>query len=96
MRKSLALAVVLPLAVAPVVATPAQAQSIVKQKLLQQNIKQGYQAKGIKVAVKCPKRVTWARGKTFTCKVTDTAGNRATVLVTLGSEAKGKLRWKQL
>jgi uncharacterized lipoprotein YajG len=93
-RKPLALAVVLPLALAPMVATPAQAQSVVKQKKLERNIKQGFAARGYKVSVKCPKNVTWVKGKTFSCTVSD-GGSKGTVRVTLKSNATvGKLKWK--
>lgn len=97
MRKPLALAVVLPLALAPMVATPAQAQSVVKQKKLERNIKQGFAAKNVSVKVKCPKNVTWVRGKSFNCKVTASNGETGTVRVTLKSNATvGKLKWKLL
>jgi hypothetical protein len=97
MRKPLALAVVLPLALAPMVAAPAQAQSIVKQKKLERNIKQGFAAKGVNVTAKCPKNVTWVKGKTFFCSVTASSGENGKVLVTLKSNATaGKLKWKLL
>jgi len=79
------------------VATPAQAKTIVKQVKLQKNIQAGFKAKGISVVAKCPKNVTWVKGKTFTCKVTDSQGGKGTVLVTLRSGGSaGKLTWKLL
>ncbi len=94
MRKSLAVAVVLPLALAPMVAAPAQAQSIVKQKKLQRNIEQGFAKQGYTVKAKCPKEVTWVKGKTFYCFVSS-GGQRERVLVTLKSNATaGRLVWK--
>ena len=97
MRKSLAVAVVLPLALAPLVAGPAQAKTIVKQVKLQKNIQACFKKEGISVVAKCPKNVTWVKGKTFTCKVVDSQGNKGTVLVTLRSGGSaGKLTWKLL
>lgn len=98
MRKPLALAVVLPLALAPMVASPAQAQTIVKQKKLEQNIERGFlkQSK-VTVIARCPKNVTWVKGKSFTCKVTATDGSKGRVRVTLTSNpGPGKLVWKLL
>ncbi len=95
MRKPLAMAVILPLALAPMVAAPAQAQSIVKQKKLEKDIKAGFQKQGIKVTAKCPKSVTWVKGKTFYCKVTDSTGAKGKVLVKLRSNAtRGNLTWE--
>jgi hypothetical protein len=95
MRKPLALALALPIVAAPVLAAPAQAQDIVDKRKLERNIEQGFKAqRGISVDAKCPKRVTWIKGKTFTCKVTAKDGAKGTILVTLRTNAvKGKLKW---
>lgn len=98
MRTSLALAAAAPFALAPLLVAPAQAQSIVKLKQLQKEIQRGYKTDlNIRVVAKCPKQVIWAKGKTFTCKVTHASGTKGTVLVTLkGGPAKGRLTWERV
>ena len=96
MRRVLAVATTIPLLAAPVlVATPAQADSVVKRAKLQKNIKSGFKKQaGVTVKVKCPKKVRWAKGKIFYCKVKANNGNKYRVQVRLGSESKGRLNWK--
>ncbi len=96
MRRTLALATTLPLLAAPVlVAGPAQADSVVKRAKLQKSIKVGFkQQTGTSVKVKCPAKVTWAKGKIFYCKVKAKNGTKYRVQVRLGSESKGRLKWK--
>jgi hypothetical protein len=96
MRKTIAVAVTVPLLAAPVLTSaPAQAASTVKIDVLKKNIKKGIkkQAK-VSVKVKCPKKVKWAKGKIFFCTVRAKDGSKARVQVRLGNEAKGRLKWK--
>jgi hypothetical protein len=98
MRKPLALALALPVLAAPVFAAPAQAAIVVDKQKLEKNIERTLKAKlSLNAEAKCPKRVTWVKGKTFTCKVTATNGTKGTVQVTLRSNpTKGRLSWKLL
>jgi hypothetical protein len=96
MRKTIAVAVTVPLLAAPALTSaPAQAASTVKIDVLKKNIKKGIkkQAK-VSVKVTCPKKVKWAKGKIFFCQVKAKDGSKARVQVRLGNEAKGRLKWK--
>lgn len=96
MRKPLALAVTAPLLVAPlIVGAPAQAESVVKMPKVKKNIKQGFKKQAdLSVTVKCPKKMKWAKGKTFFCKVRTKAGQKVRVQVKLGSAVTGRVTWK--
>lgn len=99
MKKTVALAMALPLLAAPVLAaSPASAQDIVKRNKLEKNIENGFkQQRNINVNAKCPSKVTWVKGKVFNCKVVAGDGSRARIEVTLKSNAtKGRLTWKLL
>ena len=91
-----AIAATVPLLAAPLLAiAPADAAATVDISKLKTKIQNGIQKQAnIKVKAKCPKRVTWTKGKVFYCSVTDPAGRKYRVQVTLGSPASGKLRWK--
>jgi hypothetical protein len=94
MRMPLALALALPMVVAPGFAAPAQAQAFVDKQVLERFIEKTFkQQRSIRVDAKCPKQVTWVKKKTFTCKVTATNGDKGKVRVTLLSNAtKGRLK----
>lgn len=96
MRKAtIAVALTIPLIIPMAAAGPAAAESTVKQSKLQRNIKRGFKDKAnISVTVNCPANVTWQRGKVFYCKAKTKSGSKYRVQVTLGSESKGRLRWK--
>lgn len=84
-----------PLIVPMVAAGPATAASTVKQQRLQRNIKQAFkQRANVSVRGSCPANVTWSKGKVFYCTARSKAGGKYRVQVTLGSESKGRLRWK--
>lgn len=93
MRTSVVLA--LPMAAALLAPAPAQAQSIVDMKKLENSIERGLkQRTGYRITAKCPKQVTWVKGKTFTCRVSASNGAKGKVQVTLKSNAKkGRLKW---
>lgn len=95
MRTTIAIAVALPLVAGPLLLAPsAQAASTVKIGRLERTIERGLkqQAK-VDATVKCPKKVTWVKGKVFYCKVSTSSGN-ARARVRLGSPTTGKLNWK--
>lgn len=95
MRRTVAAATAVPLVMAPVVAAPAAADTIVLKRKVERSVGKGFkQQVGVKVRVKCPKRVTWRKGKIFFCKVRTRSGERYRVQVKLGSAKKGALRWK--
>lgn len=76
------------------VASPAQADAVVKRVKLQRLIKQDFKVKANRsVKVKCP-RVTWRKGRVFYCRATDRRGKVSRVRVTLGRESTGALRWR--
>jgi hypothetical protein len=66
----------------------------VKQKKLERNIERGFAKQGYTVTAKCPKNVTWVKGKTFYCRITS-GGDLGRIRVTLKSNAAvGNLVWK--
>lgn len=95
MRKSLAIALVLPLLAAPLMVSPAQAQQIVNKQKLEKDIRRGMKSQvNIKVTAKCPKQTNWVKGKVFYCKVTANDGTKGKIKVTLKTNAKkGRLEW---
>jgi hypothetical protein len=95
MRRTVAAAMAAPLVMAPVMATPAAADTIVLKRKVERSVGTGFkQQAGVKVRVKCPKRVTWEKGKVYYCKVRTRSGERYRVKVKLGSAKKGAVRWK--
>lgn len=94
MRKSLAVAALLPLFAGGLLAAPAHADGIVKKGKLESDIETGFKKQGYTVDAKCPKNVNWVKGKVFYCKVMD-GGSMGRVKVTLKSGvAKGRLHWE--
>ncbi|MEZ5186808.1 MAG: DUF4333 domain-containing protein [Candidatus Nanopelagicales bacterium] len=96
MRKTIALALSVPMIAAPMlVAGPAQAESVVKIPKVKKSIKSGFKSQaGKSVKVKCPKKVRWAKGKIFYCKAKGRDGSKYRVMVKLGSESTGRVTWK--
>lgn len=95
MRRTVAAATAVPLLMVPVVAAPAVGDTIVVKRKVERTIAKGFKEQaGIKARAKCPKRVTWEKGKIYFCKVSGRSGERYRVQVRLGSAKKGVLRWK--
>ncbi len=93
MRKSLAVAAVLPVIALASAATPAQAAGIVDKQKLESAIEKGFKKQGYDINAKCPKQVSWVKGKVFHCKFYD-GGSMGRVKVTLLSGVGvGRLRW---
>ena len=96
MRRSMAVALAASVVAAPLlVATPAQAEPVVKVAKLERSI-QSTLAKQVGVSVKatCPDEVAWVKGKVFYCRVKARDGQKGRVKVTLKSNAtKGRLSW---
>lgn len=91
-----ATAMTIPLLCAPLLAAPpAAAAATVDSGKLERIIERGVKRQAdIRVAVKCPNGVTWARGKIILCSMRASDGKKYRVQVKLGSQTTGKVRWK--